>query len=512
MTEDVRLAELLAALSITTDLAMSQEPEKAVRATVVAVEIARKLGLPEDDVRDVYFTTLVKHLGCTATTHEELGFFGPDAYRAREVAERTDVTSRRESIELLRMVGRGAGLARPRYLARALTAGKDAEATIVRAVCEVAAQMSRRLELGDAVRLALFHNAERWDGKGGPEGLHGEDIPLPARIAEPATQAIIGHRHGGVDEALAMARQRAGGWFDPAIVDAFEAVGPAALERLDTEDPWGLVLAAEPEPARTISPSRLEAVAEAFADTVDLGTPFTMGHSSGVAELAAVGAERLALDDPRAVRLAALLHDLGRTSVGAATWEKAGALNTSEWERVRLHPYHTERILSRSVALRPLARIAGMHHERPDGSGYHRGASAREVPPEARLLAAADAYQAMTQDRPYRAALEPERASEALLGEVRAGRLDPECARAVIEAAGYRPSGARELWPAGLTDREIEVIRLVTRGRSNREIAETLVISPRTAEHHVQHIYTKIGVSTRAGAAMFAMEHGLLRD
>lgn len=512
MTQDVRLAELLAALSITTDLAMGQEPEKAVRATVVAVEIARKLGLAEEEVRDVYFSTLLKHLGCTATTHEELGFFGPDAHRSRRVAERTDVASTRESVELLRMVGRGAGLARPRYLANAIRAGNEAEATIVRAVCEVAAQMSRRLDLGDAVGLALFHNTERWDGKGGPEGLRGEDIPLPARIAEPATQAIISHRLGGVDEALAMARQRAGGWFDPRVVEAFEAVGPEALERLEAEDPWTLVLAAEPVPTRTIPPDRLDAVAEAFADAVDLATPFTMGHSSGVAELSAAAAERLALDDPRAVRLAALLHDLGRTSVGAAVWEKSGALNTSEWEQVRLHPYHTERILSRSVALRPLARIAGMHHERRDGSGYHRGASAKEVPPAARLLAAADAYQAMTQDRPYRAALEPARASETLLGEAREGRLDPECARAVIEAAGHRPSGTRELWPAGLSDREVDVIRLLTRGMSNRAIADALVISPRTAEHHVQHIYAKIRVSTRAGAAMFAMEHGLLRD
>jgi HD-GYP domain-containing protein (c-di-GMP phosphodiesterase class II) len=512
MTQDVRLAELLAALSITTDLAMAQEPEKAVRATVVAVEIARGMGTPEDEVRDVYFTTLLKHLGCTATTHEELGFLGPDAFRMRRVAERTDTGSTRESLELLRMMGRGAGLARPRYLARALAAGKRADGSILRAVCEVAAQMSRRLELGDAVGSALSHNTERWDGKSGPEGLRGEDIPLPARIAEPATQAIISHRRGGVDEALAMARRRAGGWFDPAVVEAFEAVGPATLERLEAEDPWTLVLAAEPQPVRTITADRLDGVAEAFADAIDLSTPFTMGHSSAVAELAAGAAERLSLEDPHAVRLAGLLHDLGRASVAAAVWEKSGSLSTSEWEQVRLHPYHTERILSRSVVLQPLARIAGMHHERRDGSGYHRGASAGEVPAEARLLAAADAYQAMTQDRPHRPALEPAQASEALLSQVRSGRLDPECVRAVIEVAGHRPSRTRELWPAGLSDREVDVIRLLTRGMSNRAIADALVISPRTAEHHVQHVYAKIGVSTRAGAAMFAMEHGLLRD
>jgi len=176
-----------------------------------------------------------------------------------------------------------------------------------------------------------------------------------------------------------------------------------------------------------------------------------------------------------------------------------------------MHPYHTERILVRSAALEPLARLAGMHHERRDGSGYHHRAAGAEIPAGARLLAAADAYQAMTQDRPHRPALAPEVAARELEAATGAGRFDPECARAVIEAGGQRPSRSRGVWPAGLSDREVEVLRLVAGGLSNRQIAATLVISPRTAEHHVQHVYTKIGVSTRAAAAMFAMQHGLLR-
>ena len=152
-----------------------------------------------------------------------------------------------------------------------------------------------------------------------------------------------------------------------------------------------------------------------------------------------------------------------------------------------------------------------MHHERQDGSGYHRGAPGAEVPAAARVLAAADAFQAMTQERPHRPGLAPEAASAALAEEARSGRLDPECARAVIEAAGQPVPKVRTPWPASLSDREVEVLRLVARGLSNRAIARSLYISPRTAEHHVQHIYTKIGASTRAAAAMFAMEHGLLR-
>ena len=506
MSEELRLADLLAALSLTTDLAMGQPPEKSIRACVVATEVARHLGLPEPEVADVYYTTLLKHLGCTATTHEEMHLFGPDGPGARRVAERTDTTRPSEVFEFMRATGKGAGLARLRYLVRALST--ESSENIMRAVCEVAARMAERLGLGEDVGRALYESLERWDGKGSPRKLSGEDIALPARIAEPATQAVIFNELGGADAAIAMIGRRAGGWFDPSVAEAFKTIGPRVLERLDEEDPWAAVHASEPEPRRQIRVDRVETVAEAFADMVDLKTPFTLGHSSGVADLANAAAERLGMSGN--IRVAALLHDLGRTAVSNGIWEKPGPLSAAEWEQVRLHPYQTERILVRSAALEPLARIAGMHHERQDGSGYHHGAAAAEVPPEARLLAVADAYQAMTQDRPHRPARGPEEAAAMVSQEAATGRFDPECARAVLEAAGSA-TRVRSAWPAGLSDREVEVLRLVTRGLANRAIAAELVISPRTAEHHVQHIYGKIGVSTRAGAAMFAMEHGLLR-
>jgi HD-GYP domain-containing protein (c-di-GMP phosphodiesterase class II) len=510
--EPLRLADLLAALSLTTDLAMGQPTEKAIRASILATEMARHMRIPEPEVADVYYTTLLKHLGCTATSHEEVYLSGPNDLGMRVVAERTDLSRPREVFELMRTAGRGAGLGRPRYVARSVGGGKKANATIMRAVCEVATQMADRLGLGDAVGRALFASLERWDGKGEPRKLSGEDIDLPARIAEPATQAVIFHRLGGIEAASTMVERRAGGWFDPAVADAFRAVGPGVLERLDREDPWPAVLDAEPHPVRLMPPDRLETVAEAFGDMVDLKTPFTLGHSSGTAEIATEAAERMGLPDPRGVRVAALLHDLGRTAVGSGVWEKPGPLSTSEWEQVRLHAYQTERILSRSTVLEPLARIAGMHHERQDGSGYHHGASAGEVPPAARLLAVADAFQAMTQERPHRHARDEGEAAEIVATEARGGRFDTEVVRAVLEAAGHRPAKTRTAWPAGLSDREIDVLRLLTAGLSNRAIAARLVISSRTAEHHVQHIYDKIGASTRAGAAMFAMRHGLLRD
>ena len=313
---------------------------------------------------------------------------------------------------------------------------------------------------------------------------------------------------------MAVIRRRAGGWFDPSVAATFARLGAGILGEVGSRDVWTAVLETEPEPRRTIGREGLDGLARALADMVDLKSPFLLGHSSEVAELSERAASGLgfgagAVTD---LRQAALLHDLGRVAVSNGIWEKQAALGTTEWERVRLHPYQTERILARSRVLEPLARTAGMHHERQDGSGYHRGTAGAEVPAAARVLAAADAFQAMTQDRPHRPGLAPEAASVALAAEARAGRLDPECVRAVIEAAGQPPPKVRTVWPASLSDREVEVLRLVARGLSNRAIAGRLVISPRTAEHHVQHIYTKIGASTRAAAAMFAMEHGLVRD
>jgi putative nucleotidyltransferase with HDIG domain len=511
-TDELRLADLLAALSVATDLGMGQEPERAIRACLVATELARALDLPDRDVRDVYYATLLGHLGCTAPSHEATYLFGDDVTFFSQ-AEHTDPRSPREAVALLAVVGRGSGPRRVQHLARTLVAGTGGSRKVMQAVCEVAVRLASRLGLGEGVQEALFHNTETWDGKEGAHGLTGEDIALPARVSAVATQAVIFDRLGGPELVCAMVRRRASGWFDPSVADAFLRIGPDRLRFLAEADVWAEVVAAEPDPPRVVPRARLDAVAETFGDMVDLKTPFTLGHSAGVAELAAGGAARLGLgaQDTELVRRAALFHDLGRVAVPNAVWERPGALTASQWEQVRLHAYQGERILARSATLEPLGQVAGRHHERQDGSGYHRSAAGGEIPVEARLLAAADAFQAMTQQRPHRPARTPDEAASSIESSAAAGVLDPECVRAVVEAAGGQPSQARGPWPAGLSDREVEVIRLVARGLSNREVADSLVVSRRTAEHHVQHIYAKIGASTRAGAAVFAMEHGLLR-
>jgi HD-GYP domain-containing protein (c-di-GMP phosphodiesterase class II) len=208
------------------------------------------------------------------------------------------------------------------------------------------------------------------------------------------------------------------------------------------------------------------------------------------------------------LRRAAFVHDLGRVAIGARTWQKPGPLSADEWEQVRLHPYHTERVLSRSGFLAALAPVAGAHHERLDGSGYHRGCRGAELPLAARVLAAADAYHAMCEPRPHRERLSPDRAAEILGEEASSGRLDPDAVTAVIETAG-QPVPRLER-PAGLTEREVEVVTMLARGLQTKQVARALGISVKTADRHVQNAYGKIGVSTRAAATLFAMEHGLV--
>jgi HD-GYP domain-containing protein (c-di-GMP phosphodiesterase class II) len=413
----------------------------------------------------------------------------------------------------LTSIGKGAPpLSRARAVVNAFRLGSSFDAALSRSNCEAAVNIAGRLGMGAGVCQGLSGIYERWDEKGNPRKLAGDEIPLPARFVQVATQTVLFHQMGGEDLAVATVERRAGGALDPEIASGIAQHGRLLLRELDSLDPALAVLDAEPEPYRLIAGSRIDEVARAFGDMVDLKSPFTLGHSTGVSRLAESAAIACGLPPEEVihVRRAGLLHDLGRAGVRNGIWDKPGPLTMAEWEQVRLHPYHSERILSRSTPLAPLAPLAGMHHERLDGSGYHRQAGGESIPAAARLLAAADAYQAMTQRRPHRDAYVPEVAARELESDARRGRLDAAAVREVLEAAGHTPARIRSEWPAGLTSREVQVLRLAAQGMSNREIGASLSISPKTADHHIQHIYTKIGVSTRAGAAIFAMEHDLV--
>jgi HD-GYP domain-containing protein (c-di-GMP phosphodiesterase class II) len=510
----LRLAEPIAALSQVTDLGMGRPPEDAARSCLLATGLARRMDLGDRDVGDVYYAALLQHVGCTAYAHETAALFGGDDIAVRAGGARIDFANPKEALPfLLFRLGKGTPLlGRARAVIGAVSKGQEFDRELARSNCEVAVHMTRRLGLGSGVQRGLNEIYERWDGKGNPRRISGEGVALPARFAQVASQAVLFDRLGGPELASGVIRRRAGSALDPSIADAFLRHGRDLLAEITSSDPSVAIIETEPEPHHRIAEAGVDEVARAFADLVDLKSPFMHGHSVGVSELAEAAATKVGLSEVEVVclRRAGYLHDLGRTGVPNGIWDKPGPLTTSEWEQVRLHPYHSERILSRSTALASLAPLAGMHHERQDGSGYYRQATAKTIPNGARVLAAADAYQAMTQERPHRPAFTPGAAAEQLNSEAAQGKLDAEAVRAILEVAGHPPVSAHLAWPAGLSDREVQVLRLVARGHSNREIASLLFISPKTAGHHVQHIYAKIGVSTRAAAAMFAMEHDLL--
>lgn len=513
MNEGVRLADLLASLSLVSDLGLGLPPEDAMRSCLVGAALAREIGLDEAEVADVFYTALLQHIGCTGYAHETYLVWSDDI-AANRAAQRTNFADPKELFtSYLPTLTQGMGaLERARVAARFATKGPGFLKRFTTATCEVATQTARRLGLSEGVQRGLHEVFEWWNGKGAPQGLKGDDIALAGRVAQVAGVGAKFDVLGGPELAVDAVRRRAGTILDPSVADAFATHAAELLEAANLGDPRRRVLEAEPEPVTRISEGRLLNVAAVFGDIADLKTPFTHGHSAGVARLAQMAGETLGLDSTTLLRLhvAALLHDLGRIGVPDAVWEKRGDLTTADWEQIRLHPYHSERILLCTPVLEPMASIAGMHHERMDGSGYHRGCRAAQIPIPARILAAADALQAMTQTRPHRDALTVDEAAELLTHDAGAGRLDPDAVAAVVDAAGGAPRRRAAVRPSGLSEREIEVLRLVAQGLSNRDVARRLHISPRTAEHHVQHIYTKIGVSSRAAAALFAMEHGLI--
>jgi HD-GYP domain-containing protein (c-di-GMP phosphodiesterase class II) len=304
--------------------------------------------------------------------------------------------------------------------------------------------------------------------------------------------------------------ERAGHAFDPQVAACVVEAGREILALGEGASAWDEVLALEPPPPLALEPEAIDRALAAMGNFADLISPSLAGHSADVAELAAAAAQHCGIDAVKvtAIRRAGLVHDLGRVAVHPRIWQKPGPLSADEWEQVRLHPYQTERVLSRSGFLAALAPIAGVHHERLDGSGYHRGCTGAALPMPARVLAAADAYHAMTEPRPRRQPLAPERAATTLGQEASSGRLDPDAVAAVLEAAGQRPPRLQR--PAGLTEREAEVVAMLARGLQTKQVARALGISVKTADRHIQNAYRKIGVSSRAAATVFAMEHGLV--
>jgi HD-GYP domain-containing protein (c-di-GMP phosphodiesterase class II) len=509
-----RMAELLGGLSLACDLANGNPPEKAIRTVVLAVEVGRRTGAPHPDLRDAYYVNLLRYLGCTAFAHEESARYGAgDDIAVRRTMAMADVTDPVGTLgRIVRGIGPGAAaVERVRAVARLVGDGV-AMTRHAHAQCEASIRLAEVMGVGPGVTSALGFICERWDGRGAPGRVAGEALPLAMRLHHLADQVELAFHRDGREAAIALARRRSGGALDPALARAFLRDADELLDTIDQPTVWERFLALEPGAPYSLPPERIDDVARAFAAFADLKSGYTLGHSTGVARLAEAAATGAGHpDEERAqLRRAALLHDLGKVSVANTVWDKPGRLNVAEWERVRLHAYWTERALWQAPPLRPLAQLAGGSHERLDGAGYHRALPGAMLARAGRLLAAADAYHAMTEPRPHRPAMTPEQAARTLLDDVTAGRIDRDAAHAVLDAAGQPAARATGGWPAGLTDREVEVLRHVARGASNKQVAVALDISAKTVQHHVAHVYAKIGCASRAAAALFAIEHGLL--
>jgi HD-GYP domain-containing protein (c-di-GMP phosphodiesterase class II)/DNA-binding CsgD family transcriptional regulator len=504
-----RTLELLGGLSLVTDIGTGSPLEESLKRCLVAARLSKIIGCTNEEVSDVLYTALLQHLGCTAYAHEVARVWGDDVVTTRV----SFLSSSGELSDMWRVwipgMAEATGRSKARVLSTTVVTARRMDVEGPAATCEVARGASQGLGLPEAVQAGLLHMFAMWNGKGFPNTA-GESIPLAARVMQVALTAVMFASHANGDVAVAEVRRRAGTQLDPNLADLLIEKADELLGDLDEIDAYQAVLDAEPEPVRRVEKGGLTEVARTFGNLVDLKSPWLHGHSAGVGDLAAAAAGMLGLGkDMEALRVAGYLHDLGRVGVSSAIWDKAGPLSTAERDQARLHAYHSERILARIPPLTGLAKLAGQHHERSDGSGYHRGFLAAQLTMQSRVLACADAYRRWIEDRPYRRGLVPARAADRLEAEARAGRLDADAAAAVIQAAGL-PRGVRRARPADLTERQVEVLRLVSRGLSNAEIAERLVLSRRTVEHHVQDIYLKIGASTRAGAAMFALQHGLL--
>lgn len=503
----LRLSEVLAALSLAADLGTGMPMETTLRVCLLATRLAEAADADPDDVAATFYTGLLWSAGCTSTAHEETVRFGDDVGLKRAMAG-TDFGRPAEVMSRAAQIGAGWGAgARLQGFTGVLRHGRAHGADVAAFHCEAAARLASRLGLGAEVLDGVGAFFEYWNGTGGPQGRRGEAIPFAARAVRLAYEAVHAFRIGAV--AVAVVRSRAGGELDPELAAVFELHVADLMAAQEQESVWPETLAAEPEPRPWTPASKLDDFAKAFGDFADLKSVYWLGHSAGVATLAEAAAPRMNLSETEtvALRRAASLHCLGRVAVSNRTWDKPAALSAAEWERVRLYPYFTDRVASHVPGFADAVRTASGAQERLDGSGYHRGLPAGAQPAPLRLLAVAAAYQSMTESRSYRPPLEPHEAAAALRAGAAAGRLDAEAVQAVLEAAGHRPR--RGSWPAGLTDREVEVLRLVARGGTNRQVAEALHISGETARNHVKHIYEKAGVSTRAGAALFAMEQGL---
>ena len=507
----MRLSELVSTLALVSDLGMGRPMERVLRQTVVAMRLADAAGVGEEVRAAAYYTSLLTWVGCATDTAELAELFG-DETRLYADTHDGDLAGVSMAVFVAKHLGHGSPRIRRigmigKFLA---TAGRSVQ-RVMQSHCQSASDLAGRLELGESVGEPLRQAFERWDGNGVPGKVGTTDLAPAIRVVHLADNIEAFHHTGGIEAAVEVAMARRGTQFDPDLVDCFCARPAEILDGLNTFQAWDHVIDLDPRLGQTMTPAQLDVALEALGDFADLKSPFRLGHSRGVAALARDAGTTLGMDDHDVANLgrAALIHDIGMVGIRSGDLDATEPWTLAQRERMRTHPYLAERMFARVTALTPVVACAAQHHERMDGSGYPHGLTGNAISPAGRVLAAADTYHALREDRPHRRSVDDATAADVLRHEVKAGRLDAEAVNAVLRAAGHRVA-RRAVLPGGLTRREADVLVLLARGRSNPEIAAALTISRKTVSSHLEHIYTKLGVTTRTEAALFAMRNGLV--
>jgi putative nucleotidyltransferase with HDIG domain len=407
--DEIALSGVIGALSHALDIAEGETPGHAIRSCVIGMRLAAELELSDEERSDLFYALLLKDAGCSANANRMSVLFAADDRKTKATSKLVDWSDRRAAFFWsLRTVAPGSGLRRRIEVLRAIRDEGDVTRKFMEARCDRGAEIARMLFLSEDTALAIRSLDEHWDGRGMPDGLRGDEIPLAARILCLAQTVEVFHAKGGVKAARAVAKRRRGRWFDPTLVDVLlgfcgDREFWAGLEAPDVSawEPADLALAGDD--------ARLDRVAEAFARVIDAKSPFTASHSKRVAEIADGIAEVLdfSLDERRTLRRAGLLHDIGKLAVSNRILDKPGKLTDKEFEAIQTHPAHTLSILERAPCFAALAELAANHHEKLDGSGYPRNLVGCDLDTPMRVLAVADVYEALTADRPYRGPLSP---------------------------------------------------------------------------------------------------------
>jgi HD-GYP domain-containing protein (c-di-GMP phosphodiesterase class II) len=437
----LRRSELLGALSHALDMVEGQPAGHCVRCCSIGMHIGRELGLAEASISELYYTLLLKDLGCSSNAARICKLFLTNDLTFKHDAKTIDGSLPQALRFVLSHTGLKAGLAeRFRTMVNVFLHSGQIAHELIETRCHRGADIARKMHFSESVAFGIQNLDEHWDGGGQPLGLRGGSIPIYSRVALVSQVVDVFQVADGIEAAKREVKDRIGTWFDPEVASAFDRVAARNdfWETLRSPDLQNAIFALEPaQTVRLVDEGYLDDVAAAFAQVVDSKSPYTAGHSDRVTLFADLIAEQMTFSSQqrRWLKRAALLHDIGKLGVSNSILDKPDKLDAEEWEAMKLHAAYTETILSRIAAFGDLAVIAGAHHERLDGKGYPRGLKGNEIVVETRIITTADIFDALTADRPYRAAM-PVTKAFAIMSDMIGTAIDADCFEALRRAIG----------------------------------------------------------------------------